>query len=655
MIKLGRFGENRGNGKALRNDANLRSFCGVEGDHDAGTMSVSDAAARLRNARIAGVIYTSPSHTPEAPRWRVMVPTSKPLPPAERERLCARLNGVLEGALAPESFNLSQSFFYGRVSGAAEPQLELVDGRSIDAAPELDATAIGRGGSAAAAKRDRSDEAYGIACDLKRRGGSLEDFRAELSKDPVLAEWVKEKGKRQVQRAWDRAVATSLADQFEPIEEELGAPEQPPRLSLIDPASWEGLDVPERQWALNGWIPKCQATYITGPGAAGKSLMSQQLATCIAAGIPFLGVPTEQAKALYLTCEDDADELQRRQVAICKALGISLESLSGKLCLSSLTGDVETALCTFTKESQLRVTERFRGLEATAIEDGIRFIVLDNVAHLFPGNENIRIEVANFTSMLNRLALRIDGAVLFLGHPNKAGEDYSGSTAWSNQVRSRLFLTTPTEADGKTPIDRDARVLSRPKANYAQKDGELAFYWHEWAFVTEQDLPVRYSPEARARIEDEAFLRCLEKARAEHRNVSPSTNASNYAPKVFNTMPTGKGIGLRGFEAALHRLLDRGEIRGGEKVFQYPNRTWATGLAAVHPVTSHDVSCDANRDAQRSAQSPHKVSHEGCTNLAQTPHEGARKSGVYTTYIGERAHEGSAPDLTGDPSRENHK
>lgn len=624
MIKLGRFGENRGNGKALRNDANLRSFCGVEGDHDAGTMSVSDAAARLRNARIAGVIYTSPSHTPEAPRWRVMVPTSKPLPPADRERLCARLNGVLEGALAPESFNLSQSFFYGRVSGAAEPELELVDGRSIDAAAELDATAIGRGGSVAApAKRDRSAEAHGIACDIKRGGGGLGQFRAALAADPVLAEWAKDE--RQVQRTWDRAPAPSEHD-FDDLPE-IGTPERTQPLELIDPASWEGQPVPEREWALTGWLPKGQATYLTGPGSAGKSLMSQQLATCIALGLPFMGVPTEQGKALYWTCEDDAEELHRRQVSICKALKVSLESLSGKLSLISLAGKTDNELCNFSDGGELRPSKRFHALEATALAEGITFVALDNVAHLFPGNENIRHDVAAFASLLNRLAASIGGSVLFIGHPNKAGDAYSGSTAWENQVRSRLFLTTPGE-EGSI-ADRDARVLSRGKANYAQNGAEIHFYWHEWAFVTEDALPVRYAPEAKAQLEDEVFLRCLEKAKAEQRATSPSSSASNYAPKVFAAMPLGKGVSVKGFEAAMHRLLDLGYIRNAEPVYKRDNRTWAKGLGVVSSIASQDVASSATSDAQ----TLHKPLHKARSNQAQSAPEPARTGAIYTMYI----------------------
>jgi RecA-family ATPase len=373
-------------------------------------------------------------------------------------------------------------------------------------------------------------------------------------------------------------------DDFDDLPE-LAIPQPPELPGLINPALWEGQDIPEREWALAGWIPKGQATYLTGPGSAGKSLMSQQLATCISLGLPFMGVPTAQAHALYLTCEDDRDELHRRQVHVCKALGVPLSALSDKLFLASLTGETDTELCTFSDRGELRASKRFRGLEAAARAQSITFIALDNVAHLFPGNENVRHEVAAFMSLLNRLALNIGGAVLLIGHPNKAGDSFSGSTAWENQVRSRLFLTTPTEADGSI-LERDARVLSRQKANYAQNGGELRFYWHEWAFITEDALPIRQSPIARAAIEDEAFMRCLEKAKEERRNVSPSVSAQNYAPRVFNKMPLGKGIGVRGFEAAMHRLLDRGEIRDREQVFKRDNRNWVFGLAGVGPMVA---------------------------------------------------------------------
>src|SRR3546814_16077615 len=115
----------------------------------------------------------------------------------------------------------------------------------------------------------------------------------------------------------------------------------PMLLPLLNPADWQEKDVPSREWAWADYIPHRQATYLTGPGSAGKSLLSQQLCTCIALGLPFMGKDTRQAVAIYVTCEDDADELHRRQKAICDALCVPLSALSGKLHIVRLTGRSE--------------------------------------------------------------------------------------------------------------------------------------------------------------------------------------------------------------------------------------------------------------------------------------------------------------------------
>jgi hypothetical protein len=146
LIKLARFGTAISRKGSLRHNANVESIEGLEGDHDAGTMSVEQARECLEVAGLAGLIYTTPSHRPDKPRWRVLCPLSHSHAPADRERLCARLNGALAGALGGESFTLSQTYFYGRVKGAPAPDVVLVDGRELDLADELDTGALGKDG-----------------------------------------------------------------------------------------------------------------------------------------------------------------------------------------------------------------------------------------------------------------------------------------------------------------------------------------------------------------------------------------------------------------------------------------------------------------------------------------------------------------------------
>ncbi len=340
---------------------------------------------------------------------------------------------------------------------------------------------------------------------------------------------------------------------------------------IADLAEMGGRKAPERLWALKDWLPLSQATYFTGPGSAGKSLLGQQMATCSAFGLPFMGVTMRQANSIYLTCEDDVGELHKRQEAICAALGISMASLAGKLHLVSLAGHIGTELAVFEKpetdefgntSSMIRATSRFSAIEATAIAYDVGFIVLDNVAHLFTGNENIRNEVAAFMALMNRLAQRTSGSVLLIGHPNKSGDSFSGSTAWENQVRSRIYLETPRLDDGSV-VDPDARVLSRQKSNYAANGATLNFRWHKWAFVNEASLPADYREELQKTIEatrdNELFLACLAERNRQNRPVSEHSGA-NYAPKQFASMPESKNVGQKRLTAAMDRLFRIGRI-----------------------------------------------------------------------------------------------
>jgi Protein of unknown function (DUF3987) len=144
-LKLATFGGQRSAGGSLRNNANVVEIHGIEADYDGEQITLDRARQVLSQAGLAAVLYTSPSHTVAAPRWRVLCPTSRPLPPAERGGLVARLNGLFVGALAGESFTLSQSYYFGAVQGhEASHEVALIEGRPIDLADDLEAGAIGR-------------------------------------------------------------------------------------------------------------------------------------------------------------------------------------------------------------------------------------------------------------------------------------------------------------------------------------------------------------------------------------------------------------------------------------------------------------------------------------------------------------------------------
>lgn len=144
LIKLGMFGNKKSAKGSYRHDANVLSLSGIEIDYDGEKIAFEKAVAELDQRKIRALAYTSPSHTPKAPRWRLLLPSSKTLLPTDRAQMVARVNGLFDGALGRESFVLSQTFYAGRVPRSAF-QITLIGNetsRCIDEIGELDKTAV---------------------------------------------------------------------------------------------------------------------------------------------------------------------------------------------------------------------------------------------------------------------------------------------------------------------------------------------------------------------------------------------------------------------------------------------------------------------------------------------------------------------------------
>lgn len=131
-LKLATFGDLRTAKQALRHNANMLEVTGIELDYDDKTVTPADAARRLRAAGVAALVYTSPSHTLEAPKWRVLAPLSQRHPPAMRYELAGRLNAAIGGIAAGESFTDSQAFYFGETPAGDDHHTTLIPGKPLD-------------------------------------------------------------------------------------------------------------------------------------------------------------------------------------------------------------------------------------------------------------------------------------------------------------------------------------------------------------------------------------------------------------------------------------------------------------------------------------------------------------------------------------------
>ena len=131
------FGDQRTAKGSLRSTKNALHAWAVVAEHDAGTIAPELARDKLAAFGVAATLYTTASHTREAPRWRIVAPTGRELDKAEYPQMVARINGLFGGAIARESFTVAQSFYFGRVNGRDFAAYHTA-GAHIDELAELD-------------------------------------------------------------------------------------------------------------------------------------------------------------------------------------------------------------------------------------------------------------------------------------------------------------------------------------------------------------------------------------------------------------------------------------------------------------------------------------------------------------------------------------
>lgn len=259
----------------------------------------------------------------------------------------------------------------------------------------------------------------------------------------------------------------------------------------FSPAQWMGSTPPAYDWMVDGCFLTGTVALLSGDGGLGKSLILQQLCTAAAIGGDWLGLRTKRCKTFFMGCEDDSDELHRRQAAICEHYGADMGDLEDMLLIER--AGKENSLVDFDRRTdQGRSTELYTQLSTAVRAHGAQLVVLDTVADVFSGNEIIRNQVRRFVTVMRKLAIEIQGTVILTAHPSNegmaSGSGLSGSRAWNNSVRSRIYLTR----DGKDESgDRNVRWLKTMKANYGPSGGKLKLRWSRGVFGLDDAPPVR--------------------------------------------------------------------------------------------------------------------------------------------------------------------
>ena len=165
-------------------------------------------------------------------------------------------------------------------------------------------------------------------------------------------------------------------------------------------------DAKNISYLVQDYIPARSLVVMIGDSGVGKSPLAYQLGLCIAAGVPFLGMPTTQGRVLYLDFEDSLEQATNMADVIAKHLG--LDNFPDR---------------TFRLWSQHTVVPGANGNKLSPF-DLIReyrpdFTIIDTLSASFPEAEDSNPKAAT----LLKIAREAGSAVMFNHHERKEDND----------------------------------------------------------------------------------------------------------------------------------------------------------------------------------------------------------------------------------------
>ena len=345
--------------------------------------------------------------------------------------------------------------------------------------------------------------------------------------------------------------------------------------------AWQDQPIPEREWIVKDFIPTNAVGFIYGDGGTGKSLLGLMLTTSRAPTLPkpWLGLEVKQGKTLYISCEDDERESHLRSEDIRRHLGLQFSDLGAARMIIQVGQDTVLGESR-RREGPIEPTELFRAVKREFEKHEADLLIIDSLADVFSGNENERVQVRQFVSMLGRLATR-GRSVLILAHPSlsglNTGRGTSGSTAWNNSSRFRATLERVKLEGGEE--DKNLRVLSLAKSNYGPADIKITVRWEDGVYVPVDGGTVTA---AMSRVTAIYWFQVLLRRLAGQGRYVSHKKGTNSAPSLFAEEPEAKErrITKRDFNEAMTALFSLGKIKAEE--YGPPSKR-ASRLALMEP------------------------------------------------------------------------
>ncbi len=305
---------------------------------------------------------------------------------------------------------------------------------------------------------------------------------------------------------------------------------------------------PAPVFVWDDYLPRGQVALLGAHGGTGKSTIALMLGVCAPLGRPLFGVSTQPCKVLFVSLEDGEHIVRHRLAHICRAWGIDPQDLHDRLIVVDGTEHPEL----FSAESRGAGdrTPTYFELRQLVQAEGIGLVIVDNASDAFGGDEIQRRQVRAFMLALAVVARATDCAVLLLAHVDKTtsrnkkaegGEGYSGSTAWHNSARSRLFLTRG---------DDGLLTLEHQKANLGRRRDPVTLQWPENGLPGLVEAGAGFAgfagfPGQQGRADDEraaSLLRLIAEFEGRGQYCSPAAQARNNVHSLLKSEPAFQSL-----------------------------------------------------------------------------------------------------------------
>ena len=360
---------------------------------------------------------------------------------------------------------------------------------------------------------------------------------------------------------------------------------------------------PAPAFVWDGYLPKGEVSLLAAHGAAGKSTIGLMLCVAAALGRPLFGVDTVQCNTLFVSLEDSAPVVRYRLAGICRIWFIDPSELGDKLTV--VDGTEYPELFSADNRHGGDTTRTYFEMKQLVKTYEVGLVVVDNASDAFGGDEIQRRQVRAFIRSLSQILKPVDAALLLLAHVDKNtsrsrqsenSEGYTGSTAWHNSVRSRLFMKR--EDNGNLTIDHQ-------KLNLGCKREKLTLTWQKGEMMPRLAVGASYAdldPQAArlaGKADDELCIKLLtmiHEFASRGQYCGTSTMARDHAFAILKSEPAFKALGLKREDT--QRLLNQCQRAKWLERFDYksadykPKNRWKltqagqlfAGLAAQLPV-----------------------------------------------------------------------